>query len=868
MKKLICLLLALLLVSPICSFGSVDAAPDSEIPKGYISSNWTTLGAKFSGSTNNIIIDKTTNKVRDDGFEFTVNEDGGIDVHVPDYNTFAGACPTVVLASTHATPLDELEVKVTLAEETAFKVDRKGFYGSFSMLWSEEQITAIYDPETQIGEDSSAYAITNGMRNIGTPEKKGIYIIVGCGDPLNDGTKIASYVNIYLFDGEFRDAIDDVPGYRWSFTARNKPEVGGAGQNVDDSGIIRGHEHIDLSDGLTYYLRPDTTLGYVTVINGTEYYRGKGEMPFVGYFPRNVKFSNDDRRDLTPIYLQSMEYAKADIDLSFLTTVEEGYVRVMAVGNLISSKKDPNCYLDFTLDSINDVPAAYFDGTVHDFGEWETYIAPTCTNVGKYSRTCRDCGWTIYKTAPAFGHDWNVQKVTDATCSEDGSIALVCSRCGETETETIPAPGHDWSEWMVEQEATCTEDGSEFRNCGRCGEKEETVLSALGHSFTNYLSDNNATCTEDGTLTAKCDRCEATSTVMDDFSALGHSFSNYQSDCNATCTEDGTKTAKCDRCEATDTIIDEGSALGHDYRAAVTAPTCTEQGYTTHTCSRCGDSYVGGYVEAKGHDYKESVIEPTCTAQGYTSYICSRCGDSYSDTYVEALGHTWGEWKTERKPSYDEEGMSVRFCSACGAREEEQIEKLVLPNNDFDDVKDGKWYTKGVLYCVQMGFMSGMGDGVFSPNDTLTRAMFVTILAKIDGADLSAYAKDTNGLPFTDVKASYYIKALKWAFEMGYTSGTSDTTFGPNDPVTREQLAVFLYSYSQKKGYDVSELADISGYTDAGKISKWARTGVQWAIAAGMISGTSDTTLSPKDTATRAQVATIIMNYDLKVKVD
>ena len=284
-------------------------------------------------------------------------------------------------------------------------------------------------------------------------------------------------------------------------------------------------------------------------------------------------------------------------------------------------------------------------------------------------------------------------------------------------------------------------------------------------------------------------------------------------------------------------------------------------------CSACGEKETRE-IEVLGHDYVAAVTEPTCTEQGYTTHTCSRCSDSYVDTYIDALGHTWGEWETEKKPSYDEEGLKSHVCSVCGAREEEAIDKLVLPANTYTDVKDGKWYTKGVLYCVQMGFMSGTGTDTFDPNSTLTRAMFVTILAKIDGADLSAYAKDTNGLPFTDVKASWYIKALKWAYEYKYTSGTSDTTFGPNDPVTREQLAVFLYSYSQKKGYDVSELADISGYTDAGKISKWARTGVQWAIAAGMISGTSETTLSPKDTATRAQVAVIIMNYDLKVKVD
>ena len=183
------------------------------------------------------------------------------------------------------------------------------------------------------------------------------------------------------------------------------------------------------------------------------------------------------------------------------------------------------------------------------------------------------------------------------------------------------------------------------------------------------------------------------------------------------------------------------------------------------------------------------------------------------------------------------------------------------PPRAFTDVPYGKWFTEGVHYCYEKGYMGGTGGGAFSPNVPLTRAMFVTVLAKIDGADLSGYTDSVAGLPFKDVKSSWYTKALKWAHGNGYTSGTSATTFGPNVNVSREQLAVFLYNYAAKKELGVSWLTDITGYADYGAISSWAVTGMSWAVGSYLISGTGNNMLSPKMAATRAQVATIVMNF-------
>ena len=111
----------------------------------------------------------------------------------------------------------------------------------------------------------------------------------------------------------------------------------------------------------------------------------------------------------------------------------------------------------------------------------------------------------------------------------------------------------------------------------------------------------------------------------------------------------------------------------------------------------------------------------------------------------------------------------------------------------------------------------------------------------------------------------WYTEAVAWAAANSIVNGVSDTTFAPNDPVTREQMAAILYRYAQYKGYDVTASGDLSGYTDVGAIRPYAEAAMAWANGAGLITGVSDTTLQPRGNSTRAQVATILMRFCQKV---
>ena len=178
--------------------------------------------------------------------------------------------------------------------------------------------------------------------------------------------------------------------------------------------------------------------------------------------------------------------------------------------------------------------------------------------------------------------------------------------------------------------------------------------------------------------------------------------------------------------------------------------------------------------------------------------------------------------------------------------------------NPFNDVPDDMWYTDAVLYCNANGFMIGTDEGWFMPELRLTRAMFMTVLSRIDGADTTSYT----GSSFDDVpEDAWYATYVEWSYQNAYSSGTGNGNFSPDVPLTREQIAVFLFVYSALKGYDVDDTADLFAYDDASDVSSWAVTAMKWAVGAGLISGTSETTLEPKSAATRAQTATIIKNY-------
>ena len=346
----------------------------------------------------------------------------------------------------------------------------------------------------------------------------------------------------------------------------------------------------------------------------------------------------------------------------------------------------------------------------------------------------------------------------------------------------------------------------------------------------------------------------------------------------------------------------------HSYKDVVTAPTCTEKGYTTHTCA-CGDSYMDTYVDALGHawdngkvtkeptetetgvktftctrcgetktetipklahehSYKAVVTAPTCTEKGYTTHTCA-CGDSYVDTYVDALGHAWDNGKVTKQPTETETGVKTFTCTRCGETKTETIPATgsdVDVTEMFSDVTKN-WAYPGIQYCVTHKLMGSTGGDKFAPTMTTTRAQIVQILYNLEGEP-----KVSGTTPFTDLTQDWYQDAVLWAYQTGVVAGTGDgTTFDPDLPVAREQIAVILMEYTDRI-LNIKRTwtpADLSGFPDAGSVSDWAKDAMADAVGLGLISGASNggqTYLNPQGSATREQVATILMEFCKNVK--
>lgn len=182
---------------------------------------------------------------------------------------------------------------------------------------------------------------------------------------------------------------------------------------------------------------------------------------------------------------------------------------------------------------------------------------------------------------------------------------------------------------------------------------------------------------------------------------------------------------------------------------------------------------------------------------------------------------------------------------------------LAAGENPFTDVPASHWAHDDITYVYENDLMNGTDGSLFSPESTTTRAQVVTVLYRLAGQPAADWEN-----PFWDVPASaWFHDAVTWAWENDITGGVSSTHFGAGNAVTREQLATFLYRYAQDQGYDTSARADLSGYSDAGLVSSYATEALSWANATGLITGTTGTTLSPKGSAARAQVATILSRF-------
>ena len=204
--------------------------------------------------------------------------------------------------------------------------------------------------------------------------------------------------------------------------------------------------------------------------------------------------------------------------------------------------------------------------------------------------------------------------------------------------------------------------------------------------------------------------------------------------------------------------------------------------------------------------------------------------------------------------TFKEEGKTTEDTDKEEDKDDESTETTEL---NFTDVKESDWFFKGVEYVVDKGIMSGVSENEFAPSGKLTRAMLVQMLYNME----SRPACDAENA-FMDVPVGqWYTDAVIWANDAKIVSGMGEGLFAPNMEITREQMVAMLYNYAKYKGYDVTASADLSAFADNASVSAWAQPAMQWAVAEGYISGMGDSQLAPQGTATRAEIASVIMRF-------
>ena len=191
-----------------------------------------------------------------------------------------------------------------------------------------------------------------------------------------------------------------------------------------------------------------------------------------------------------------------------------------------------------------------------------------------------------------------------------------------------------------------------------------------------------------------------------------------------------------------------------------------------------------------------------------------------------------------------------------------EVEKESETTMLFKDVKETDWFYENVMYAAENGLMNGVSDDEFAPNDTLTRAMLVTVLYRNAGEpDIN------NSRSFSDIDTSaYYVDAVLWAKQNGIVNGITEIEFAPNSNITREQIATIIYRYAQYNGMDTVTTEENLHFADADEISEYAVSAMNWAVGTGLMKGKSTTTINPKDNATRAEIAAILQRFIEKNK--
>lgn len=386
-----------------------------------------------------------------------------------------------------------------------------------------------------------------------------------------------------------------------------------------------------------------------------------------------------------------------------------------------------------------------------------------------------------------------------------------------------------------------------------------------------------ATCGADGRIDTVCANCgEVIATEV--IPATGaHTWDNGTVTTEPTETTPGVRTFTCAVCSQTKTEVIPATGAHTFVFTKTVAPSCTEAGYDLYTCRDCGASEQRNVKPALGHKWDSGTVttEPTEKDPGTMTYTCTVCGATKTEV-IPATGphtHVWDEGTVTVAPTETTPGVRTYTCTVCGQTRTEIIPATgsavcpggaACPSFRFRDVPaPSNWAHEGIDYCVRHGLMSGFDATTFSPDTVSTRAQIVMILYNLSG-DTTDYSKYY--VPFTDVRPStWYYNAVAWGYDKDIVAGMTPTTFAPDGLITREQMAVLLYGYTEK--YAPAYLggaASLNGFPDAASVSNWAYAAMSWAVGNGLISGIASNGadyLAPSGGATRAQIAAIMMRY-------
>lgn len=497
-------------------------------------------------------------------------------------------------------------------------------------------------------------------------------------------------------------------------------------------------------------------------------------------------------------------------------------------------------------DGVTDIPDACFQGCT---ALAEMKLPATVTSVGHNAFT----GCKALKDVRCYGAPPTVQPGGAAEHSFEPGIVTIHYNPDPVYGWTLDTDG-TWQGYKVSSKGACLHTGY--------GTTKNTVP---------------ATCGADGridTICANCGDVIATEVIP----ATGaHTWDNGTVTTEPTETTPGVRTFTCAVCSQTKTEVIPATGAHTFVFTKNVAPSCTEAGYDLYTCRDCGASEQRNVKPALGHKWDSGTVttEPTEKDPGTMTYTCTVCGATKTEV-IPATGphtHVWDEGTVTVAPTETTPGVRTYTCTVCGQTRTEIIPATgsavcpggaACPSFRFRDVPaPSNWAHEGIDYCVRHGLMSGFDATTFSPDTVSTRAQIVMILYNLSG-DTTDYSKYY--VPFTDVRpGTWYYNAVAWGYDKDIVSGMTPTTFAPDGLITREQMAVLLYGYTEK--YAPAYLggaASLNGFPDAASVSNWAYAAMSWAVGNGLISGIASNGadyLAPSGGATRAQIAAIMMRY-------